>query len=614
MLHARIKEITDRIIDRSTTTRLQYVNRMERARNNKVNRSVLACGNLAHGIAACSAAEKDSLKLMSSANIGIVTSYNDMVSAHQPFQYTPDLIKETAHSMGCTAQVAGGVPAMCDGVTQGQPGMELSLFSRDTIALSTGIALSHNMFDAALYLGVCDKIVPGLLIGALSFGHLPAIFVPAGPMPSGMPNKEKIKIRQAFAEGKVDREALLQCEMDSYHAAGTCTFYGTANSNQLLMEAMGLHLPGSSFVNPYTPLRDELTRAATEQVCRITELGRDYRPLYQVVDEKAIVNGIVALLATGGSTNHTMHIVAIARAAGIIINWNDFNDLSDVVPLLTKIYPNGSADINHFHAAGGMALLFKELFKGGYLHRDVLSITGKGLDEYVKEPYLDSGELRWREGPDMSLDSTVISSVQQPFSVSGGLKLLQGNLGRAVMKVSAVEQENWIIEAPAVVLDHQDDVKARFESGDLNRDCIVVVRYQGPKAIGMPELHKLTPYLGSLQDQGYKVALVTDGRMSGASGKVPAAIHLSPEASAGGMIAKVQDGDLIRLNATTGSLELVVSNELLAARAASTPDLSHASWGMGREMFGMFRAQVTSAEEGASVVRYSDQSDYLSSI
>lgn len=601
MVHPKLAEVTDRIVERSRESRADYVARMEAAKSSKVTRSTLACGNLAHGFAACGEQDKNTLKMMESANVGIISAYNDMVSAHQPFQHFPELIKQAVNGMGGVAQVAGAVPAMCDGVTQGQDGMELSLFSRDTIAMSTAVGLSHNMFDAALCLGVCDKIVPGLLIGALSFGHLPVIFVPAGPMPSGLPNKEKARIRQEYAEGKVGRDALLQCESDSYHSPGTCTFYGTANSNQLLMEAMGLHLPGSSFINPYTPLRDELTKAAAEQACRITSLGSDYRPLYQVIDEKAIVNGIVALLATGGSTNHTMHIIAMARAAGVIVNWDDMSDLSDVVPLLTRIYPNGSADINHFQAAGGMSLLFRELLAAGLLHEDVLTVTGNGLKDYTKEPFLEEGKLVWRDGPEASLDAEVISTTSSPFSNNGGVKVMRGNLGRSVIKVSAVPTENYVIEAPAVVLHEQDDLKALYEAGELNKDCVVVVRFQGPAAIGMPELHKLTPFLGSLQDKGYKVALVTDGRMSGASGKIPAAIHLTPEALHGGAIAKIQDGDMIRLDAHTGELTLLVDEAELAARDCATQDLSAHQFGMGREMFAGMRSLVSGAEEGASI-------------
>ena len=601
MVHPKLAEVTDRIVERSRESRADYVARMEAAKSSKVTRSTLACGNLAHGFAACGEQDKNTLKMMESANVGIISAYNDMVSAHQPFQHFPELIKQAVNGMGGVAQVAGAVPAMCDGVTQGQDGMELSLFSRDTIAMATAVGLSHNMFDAALCLGVCDKIVPGLLIGALSFGHLPVIFVPAGPMPSGLPNKEKARIRQEYAEGKVGRDALLQCESDSYHSPGTCTFYGTANSNQLLMEAMGLHLPGSSFINPYTPLRDELTKAAAEQACRITSLGSDYRPLYQVIDEKAIVNGIVALLATGGSTNHTMHIIAMARAAGVIVNWDDMSDLSGVVPLLTRIYPNGSADINHFQAAGGMSLLFRELLAAGLLHEDVLTVTGNGLKDYTKEPFLEEGKLVWRDGPEASLDAEVISTTSSPFSNNGGVKVMRGNLGRSVIKVSAVPTENYVIEAPAVVLHEQDDLKALYEAGELNKDCVVVVRFQGPAAIGMPELHKLTPFLGSLQDKGYKVALVTDGRMSGASGKIPAAIHLTPEALHGGAIAKIQDGDMIRLDAHTGELTLLVDEAELAARDCATQDLSAHQFGMGREMFAGMRSLVSGAEEGASI-------------
>lgn len=601
MVHPKIAEVTERIVERSRDTRADYVARMEAAKSSKVTRSTLACGNLAHGFAACGEQDKNTLKMMESANVGIISAYNDMVSAHQPFQHFPELIKQAVNGMGGVAQVAGAVPAMCDGVTQGQDGMELSLFSRDTIAMATAVGLSHNMFDAALCLGVCDKIVPGLLIGALSFGHLPVIFVPAGPMPSGLPNKEKARIRQEYAEGKVDRDALLQCESDSYHSPGTCTFYGTANSNQLLMEAMGLHLPGSSFINPYTPLRDELTKAAAEQACRITSLGSDYRPLYQVIDEKAIVNGIVALLATGGSTNHTMHIIAMARAAGVIVNWDDMSDLSDVVPLLTRIYPNGSADINHFQAAGGMSLLFRELLSAGLLHDDVMTVTGNGFKDYTQEPFLEEGKLVWREGPETSLDADVISTASAPFSNNGGVKVMRGNLGRSVIKVSAVPTENYVVEAPAVVLHEQDDLKALYEAGELNKDCVVVVRFQGPAAMGMPELHKLTPFLGSLQDKGYKVALVTDGRMSGASGKIPAAIHLTPEALNGGAIAKIQDGDMIRLDAHTGELTLLVDEAELASRDCATQDLSAHQFGMGREMFAGMRSLVSGAEEGASI-------------
>lgn len=487
----------------------------------------------------------------------------------------------------------------CDGVTQGQPGMELSLLSREVIAMATAVGLSHNMFDGALLLGICDKIVPGLLIGALSFGHLPMLFVPAGPMKSGIPNKEKARIRQQFAQGKVDRAQLLEAEAQSYHSAGTCTFYGTANSNQLMLEVMGLQLPGSSFVNPDDPLREALNKMAAKQVCRLTELGTQYSPIGEIVNEKSIVNGIVALLATGGSTNLTMHIVAAARAAGIIVNWDDFSELSDAVPLLARVYPNGHADINHFHAAGGMAFLIKELLDAGLLHEDVNTVAGFGLRRYTQEPKLLDGELRWVDGPTVSLDTEVLTSVATPFQNNGGLKLLKGNLGRAVIKVSAVQPQHRVVEAPAVVIDDQNKLDALFKSGALDRDCVVVVKGQGPKANGMPELHKLTPLLGSLQDKGFKVALMTDGRMSGASGKVPAAIHLTPEAIDGGLIAKVQDGDLIRVDALTGELSLLVSDTVLAARTAAEIDLRHSRYGMGRELFGALRSNLSSPETGA---------------
>jgi len=599
-MNSVVAAVTGRIISRSRETRAGYLARMQQARRNKPHRAELSCGNLAHGVAACGGGDKSRLKMMNQANLAIVSAYNDMLSAHQPLERFPALIKEAAAGMGCVAQFAAGVPAMCDGVTQGQPGMELSLFSRDTIAMATAVGLSHNMFDAVLCLGVCDKIVPGLLMGALSFGHLPVVFVPAGPMTSGLANSEKARIRQLYAEGKVDRAALLECESQSYHGPGTCTFYGTANSNQLLMEAMGLHLPGASFVNPNTPLRDALTRAATEQACRITGLGSHYRPLCEVLDERAIVNGMVALLATGGSTNHTMHLIAIARAAGIQVTWDDFADLSDAVPQLTRIYPNGSADINHFHAAGGMALLFHELLSAGLLHSDVLTVAGQGLEQYTTEPCLDEGRLVWREGPRASLDPEVVASVKTPFARSGGLRLLTGNLGRSVIKISAVKPEHRVVEAPAVVLQDQDDLEPLFTAGKLDRDCVVVVRFQGPSANGMPELHKLTPYLGTLQDRGHQVALITDGRMSGASGKVPAAIHMTPEASQGGLLGKVRDGDLIRLDASTGELNLLVDESELDSRAPATADLSGNHYGMGRELFAGMRRLVSGAEQGAS--------------
>ncbi|QYK07342.1 phosphogluconate dehydratase [Shewanella mangrovisoli] len=598
-MHSVVQSVTDRIIARSKASREAYLAALNDARNHGVHRSSLSCGNLAHGFAACNPDDKNSLRQLTKANIGIITAFNDMLSAHQPYETYPDLLKKACQEVGSVAQVAGGVPAMCDGVTQGQPGMELSLLSREVIAMATAVGLSHNMFDGALLLGICDKIVPGLLIGALSFGHLPMLFVPAGPMKSGIPNKEKARIRQQFAQGKVDRAQLLEAEAQSYHSAGTCTFYGTANSNQLMLEVMGLQLPGSSFVNPDDPLREALNKMAAKQVCRLTELGTQYSPIGEVVNEKSVVNGIVALLATGGSTNLTMHIVAAARAAGIIVNWDDFSELSDAVPLLARVYPNGHADINHFHAAGGMAFLIKELLDAGLLHEDVNTVAGFGLRRYTQEPKLLDGELRWVEGPTVSLDTEVLTSVATPFQNNGGLKLLKGNLGRAVIKVSAVQEKHRVVEAPAVVIDDQNKLDALFKSGALDRDCVVVVKGQGPKANGMPELHKLTPLLGSLQDKGFKVALMTDGRMSGASGKVPAAIHLTPEAIDGGLIAKVQDGDLIRVDALTGELSLLVSDAELAVRTAAEIDLRHSRYGMGRELFGALRSNLSSPETGA---------------
>lgn len=598
-MHSVVQSVTDRIIARSKASREAYLAALNDARNHGVHRSSLSCGNLAHGFAACNPDDKNALRQLTKANIGIITAFNDMLSAHQPYETYPDLLKKACQEVGSVAQVAGGVPAMCDGVTQGQPGMELSLLSREVIAMATAVGLSHNMFDGALLLGICDKIVPGLLIGALSFGHLPMLFVPAGPMKSGIPNKEKARIRQQFAQGKVDRAQLLEAEAQSYHSAGTCTFYGTANSNQLMLEVMGLQLPGSSFVNPDDPLREALNKMAAKQVCRLTELGTQYTPIGEVVNEKSIVNGIVALLATGGSTNLTMHIVAAARAAGIIVNWDDFSELSDAVPLLARVYPNGHADINHFHAAGGMAFLIKELLDAGLLHEDVNTVAGFGLRRYTQEPKLLDGELRWVDGPTVSLDTEVLTSVATPFQNNGGLKLLKGNLGRAVIKVSAVQPQHRVVEAPAVVIDDQNKLDALFKSGALDRDCVVVVKGQGPKANGMPELHKLTPLLGSLQDKGFKVALMTDGRMSGASGKVPAAIHLTPEAIDGGLIAKVQDGDLIRVDALTGELSLLVSDAELAVRNAAEIDLRQSRYGMGRELFGALRSNLSSPETGA---------------
>ncbi|WP_323085527.1 phosphogluconate dehydratase [Providencia alcalifaciens] len=599
-----ILQITQRIIARSKETRKAYLEKIEQARSSTVHRAELACGNLAHGFAACQSEEKSILKSMTRSDIAIINSYNDMLSAHRPYDRYPDQLKQALLENGAIGQVAAGVPAMCDGVTQGQDGMELSLLSRDVIAMSTAIGLSHNMFDGALYLGICDKIVPGLMMGALSFGHLPAVFVPAGPMSTGLPNKEKVRIRQLYVEGKVDRNALLDAEAASYHSIGTCTFYGTANSNQMVMEVMGLHLPGSSFVPPDSPLRDELTRAAARQITRLTEQSGNYLPIGKLVDEKVIVNGIVALLATGGSTNLTMHLVAIARAAGIIINWDDFSDLSAVVPLICRIYPNGQADINQFQAAGGVQLLIRQLLAKGLLHDDVHTVAGFRLSRYTLEPWLDNGQLSWREGAKNSYDLEVIADIDHPFSHHGGTKLLSGNLGRAVMKTSAVPVENQVIEAPAIVFNNQNDIAPRFEAGELDRDCIIVVRFQGPSANGMPELHKLMPPLGVLLDKGYKVALVTDGRLSGASGKVPSAIHVTPEAYNGGLLAKVQDGDLIRVNALTGEIELLVDEQILSVRQPYQADLSAERVGCGRELFGALRQHLSGAEEGACSINF----------
>jgi phosphogluconate dehydratase len=601
-LHDSLARVTDRIIARSADSRRIYLDRLQAAQSQGPRRMALGCANLAHGFAACPATEKQRLRDGVQPNIAIVSAYNDMLSAHQPLETFPAIIKRAVVEAGGVAQFAGGVPAMCDGVTQGEPGMELSLFSRDVIAMATAVALSHNMFDGALYLGVCDKIVPGLLIGALTFGHLPAIFVPAGPMPSGLPNPEKAKIRQLYAEGKVGRDALLEAEAQSYHGPGTCTFYGTANSNQMLMEIMGLHLPGASFINPNTPLREALTVAAAERVLQLTALGNEFTPIGEIVDEKVIVNGIVGLLATGGSTNHTIHLIAMAAAAGVKIDWQDFDELSDVVPMLCRIYPNGVADVNHFNAAGGLQLVIGELLDAGLLHGHVRTVAGAGgLDVYRNEATLVDGRAGWRPGPLQSADKTVLRGVAEPFDASGGLRLLQGNLGRAIIKVSAVKPQHRIVEAPAIVFDSQAALNAAFKRGELERDFVAVVRFQGPQANGMPELHKLTPPLGVLLDRGFKVALVTDGRMSGASGKVPAAIHVTPECLAGGPLARVRTGDIIRLDAETGVLELQVPAAELAGRDPATPDLSHNEWGMGRELFRSFRAVVGGAESGAAV-------------
>ncbi|HEY9121222.1 MAG TPA: phosphogluconate dehydratase [Marinobacter sp.] len=599
-MHPTVDAVTRRIIKRSRTTREDYLGRMAELKAQSPQRSTLSCGNLAHGFAACNQSDKDTLKLMNKANVAIVSAYNDMLSAHQPYQDFPDVIREAAHGMGSVAQFAGGTPAMCDGVTQGQPGMELSLFSRDTIAMSTSVALSHNMFDATLLLGICDKIVPGLLIGSLSFGYLPTILVPAGPMPSGLPNKEKQRIRQLYAEGKVGKDELLEAESKSYHSPGTCTFYGTANSNQLLVEVMGLHLPGAAFVNPGTALRDALTRSATEQVIRLSKPHGGTIGLGDMVDEKSIVNALVALLVTGGSTNHTIHWIAIARAAGIIIDWNDYSELSSVVPSMTRIYPNGQEDVNAFHEAGGTPFLIRELLGAGFLHNDVETVIGHGLEQYARMPEMDGDRLVWKPAPEKSAKPDVLSTAKEPFAPDGGLRVLDGNLGRGVIKVSAVAEEHRTVRAPAVVFNDQNELKAAFEAGDLDRDCIVVVRFQGPKANGMPELHKLTPYLGVLQDRGFKVGLVTDGRMSGASGKVPAAIHVYPEAANGGPLSRLHAGDVITLDAVNGILEVDVPAEELAAREAEKADLSSYHHGLGRELFGWMRKAASTPEEGAS--------------
>jgi phosphogluconate dehydratase len=594
-----IQEVTARIKARSAVSRLAYLERVTAAGEGTVARGRLSCANLAHVMAAADP-DKDVLKGGRWPNLGIVTAYNDMLSAHQPFERYPSVIKAAARSAGAVAQVAGGVPAMCDGVTQGRPGMELSLFSRDLIAMSTGIALSHDAFDAAVYLGVCDKIVPGLVMGALTFGHLPAIFIPSGPMPSGLPNKEKARIRREFAEGNVGREALLAAESESYHAAGTCTFYGTANSNQMLMEVMGLHLPGAAFVPPGTALRDALTVEATRQAAVMTALGDHYRPVGKMIDERSFVNAIVTLLATGGSTNHTIHLIAMAAAAGIHLDWDDFDALSTVVPLIARVYPNGSADVNHFHAAGGTGFVIRQLLNGGLLHRDVETVVGQGLEAYTRDPFLIDGRLEWRDGEARSLAPDVLRTIDDPFDAQSGLQVLRGNLGRSVIKTSAVAQGDRIVEAPAAVFNDQSELVAAFKAGQLDRDVIAVVRFQGPRANGMPELHQLTPVLGSLMARGFKVALVTDGRMSGASGSVPAAIHITPESSAGGPLARVRHGDIIRLDSVARSLEIKVSEEEWALRAPDSMP-AHPQFGLGRELFGSFRRLVSSAEEGAIV-------------
>ncbi|MCD0452001.1 phosphogluconate dehydratase [Actinocorallia sp. API 0066] len=594
-VHPVIDRVTARVAERSAASRAAYLARVAAARAEGPVRGALACGNLAHGFAACSPEEKEALRATVRPNVAIVTSYNDMLSAHQPFRTYPEHLKKAILLAGGVAQVAGGVPAMCDGVTQGRAGMELSLFSRDVVAMSAAIALAHDMFDAALMLGVCDKIVPGLVIGALSFGHLPTLLVPAGPMHSGLPNAEKGRIRKLYAVGEVGRDELLDAEAASYHSPGTCTFYGTANSNQMLMEVMGLHLPGASFVAPNTPLRAALTAEAGRRA-----VSGEVPMVAEVLDERAFVNGVVALLATGGSTNHTLHLPAMAAAAGIELTWDDFAELSTVTPLLTRIYPNGGADVNHFHAAGGTGFLIRELLSAGLLHGDVKTVAGDGLGGYTRIPSLDGeGRLRWEDAPEASGDDSVLRPASRPFSADGGLRMVEGNVGRGVVKVSAVAPEHRVVEAPARVFTTQEQVLDAFKAGELNRDVVIVLRYQGPKATGMPELHKLTPPMSVLQDKGHKVAFVTDGRMSGASGAVPAAIHMTPEAAAGGPIARVRDGDLVRFDADSGKLEILAD---LAARDPEGAAPTAAEWsGTGRDLFGAFRAAVGPAERGASV-------------
>ncbi|GFM71715.1 phosphogluconate dehydratase [Pseudomonas capsici] len=598
-MHPRILEVTERLIARSRETRQRYLQLIRGAASDGPMRGKLQCANFAHGVAGCGAEDKQSLRMMNAANVAIVSSYNDMLSAHQPYEAFPAVIKQALRDIGSVGQFAGGVPAMCDGVTQGEPGMELAIASREVIAMSTAVALSHNMFDAALMLGICDKIVPGLMMGALRFGHLPTIFVPGGPMVSGISNKEKADVRQRYAEGKATREQLLDSEMKSYHGPGTCTFYGTANTNQLLMEVMGLHLPGASFVNPGTPLRDALTVEAAQQVTRLTKQSGEFMPIGEIVDERVLVNSIVALHATGGSTNHTLHMPAIAQAAGIQLTWQDMADLSEVVPTLSHVYPNGKADINHFQAAGGMSFLIRELLAAGLLHEDVNTVAGHGLSRYTKEPFLEDGKLVWREGPLQSLDESILRPVARPFSPEGGLRVMQGNLGRGVMKVSAVAPEHQIVEAPARVFQDQQDLADAFKAGELERDFVAVMRFQGPRSNGMPELHKMTPFLGVLQDRGFKVALVTDGRMSGASGKIPAAIHVCPEAFDGGPLALVQDGDVIRVDGVKGTLQVLVEASELGARQPAVSQLD-SGVGCGRELFGFMRMAFSSAEQGAS--------------
>ena len=598
-----VEKVTRRIVERSKKNREAYLERVEEAKGEGAFRKKLPCSNFAHDLAGCVGGCRTALLDDNVPNIGIISSYNDMVSAHQPYEAYPEIIKQAVAEAGGTAQFAGGVPAMCDGVTQGEPGMDLSLISRDVIAMSTVIGLSHNVFDGALLLGVCDKIMPGLLMGGLQFGHLPMILIPGGPMTSGLPNKEKAHVRELFAEGKIGPKEMLASEVKAYHSPGTCTFYGTANSNQLMAEMLGMHLPGASFVNAGTKLRDALTRAAAARVAAMTHLGDDYVPLAHVISEKSVVNAIVGLLATGSSTNETMHLVAIARAAGIRIDWDDFADLSDVVPLIVRIYPNGSGDINSFQQAGGMALLIRELLKGGLVHEDVQTVAGSGLTRYLEEPVLDADKAVWQDGPKQAADPEIIAPVDKPFEIMGGIKVLSGNLGRAIMKISALaDGEKTLVEAPAMVFNSQHELEEAFKADKLNRDMVAVVRFQGPQANGMPELHKLITYLSITMDRGYTVGLVTDGRLSGASGKVPFAIHCTPEAFCGGMLAKVRDGDIIRMDAHNSVLELKVENQELVEREYTAPDLETHRYGLGRQIFAPLRKDLLGAEEGASSI------------
>ncbi len=602
-MHAIVEKVTRRIVERSKDSRSVYLERVEQAKGQGTFRTRLPCSNLAHDIASSDAGCRSSLLAGEAPNIGIISAYNDMVSAHQPYGNYPDIIKQAVAGAGGSAQFAGGVPAMCDGITQGEPGMDLSLLSRDVIAMSTVIGLSHNVFDGVVLLGVCDKIVPGLLMGALQFGHLPAILIPAGPMTSGLPNKDKAHARELFAEGKIDRDEMLASELKAYHSPGTCTFYGTANSNQLMAEMLGMHLPGTSFINAGTQLREQLTRSASARVTGMTHLGEGYTPIAHVISEKSVVNAMVGLLATGGSTNETMHLVAIARAAGIRINWDDFADLSDVIPLIVRIYPNGPADINSFQQAGGMALLIRELMQGGMLHEDVTTVAGQGLNHYLEQPVLDEGVAQWRPGPEHSSIPEVVTTLDKPFINIGGIKVLSGNLGRSIMKISALaDGEDTFVEAPAMVFQSQHELEAAFEADELNRDLVAVVRFQGPQANGMPELHKLITLLSITMDRGYKVGLVTDGRLSGASGKVPFAIHCSPEAITGGMLAKVHDGDIIVMDARNNILELKVDEQELAAREYADPGFGDDRYDLGSQIFATLRKDLLGAEEGASSI------------